>query len=51
MKCKTCGHEIYLSGHGVWYHKKDDNDICNANKPVNFKTLFDKAEPIEEKSK
>ncbi len=48
MKCKNCEEEIYLSGHEVWYHKKDDNDICNATKPVNFKTLFDKAEPLED---
>ena len=43
--CKNCGKKIYLSGHDVWYHCNDDRDICNANKSIDFKHLFDKAEP------
>lgn len=45
VKCKNCGKRIYLSGHDVWYHCNDDNDICGANKPVDFNHIFDKAEP------
>ena len=44
--CKNCGKKIYhAKGHNCWYHCNDDNDICRANKPVDFKRLFDKAEP------
>lgn len=44
--CKNCGKKIYhAKGHDCWYHCNDDNDICNANKPLDFKHIFDKAEP------
>lgn len=46
--CKNCGKSIYLSGHKVWYHSNDDNDICGANEPINFKRMWDKAEPSRE---
>jgi hypothetical protein len=44
--CNNCNKEIYLAKkHDCWYHCNDDNDICRANKPVDFNHLFDKAEP------
>jgi len=44
--CKNCHRLIYKAKyHDCWYHCNDDNDICNANKPLSFDTFFDLAEP------